>query len=86
MLAGVLEGEAGAGDQVLHRLRDEDLGCARGRGDPSADRHGDAPDLPVDQLTLARVHAGADLDPELADAVADLEAQRIARAGPSNVA
>ncbi len=44
-------------------------------------------DLALDELALARVDAGADLEAELADAVDDRAgAQRIARAGPSNVA
>jgi tetratricopeptide (TPR) repeat protein len=73
VLAGVFEGETGASHQVLHGLRDAHLGCTRGRGDPSSDRHGDAPDLAVDQFALARVHAGADLDPEVEEAVADLD-------------
>ena len=51
--------------------------------DPRPDVHGDAADLPVDRLDLARVDPGANLEPEGPDGLDDRLAQRTARAGPS---
>ena len=62
MLAAVLEDEARAGDEVLDGGADEDLGGAGERGDPGADVHGDAADVGAQQLDLAGVAAGADLE------------------------
>src|SRR5262249_12358757 len=67
--AASLEGEAGSGDEVLDRLRDEHLAGLRVRGDAGAGMDGDAGHLAVHELALARVEARSDLDPELADRV-----------------
>ncbi len=64
-LAACVEGEARSGDDVLHRLGDEDLAGAGRGGDVLADLDGDALHLVVDELALAGVHAGADRDAEL---------------------
>ena len=69
--ACVRKGESGACHQVL-RLRDEYLGRTRQRRDACADRDGDAAHLVVDQLALACVDSCTDLDPEIANATADV--------------
>ena len=71
VLAGVLEAEAGARNQVSDRLRDQDLGRGRKRRDPRADIHGDPSDLAADRLDLARVHPAAYLEPEVSNRFAD---------------
>src|SRR5512132_3229561 len=65
MLSGVLEREAGACDEVLHRLGDSHLRGARRRGDSCADGHSDPSALAVDYLAFTGVHARTDLDPQL---------------------
>src|SRR5829696_2243782 len=65
------EPQSRADDEVLHRARHEDLagtGLVRHAG---ADVDGDAPDLPVDQLDLTRVHPGPHLEPEIPDRLLD---------------
>ena len=71
MLAALVELKARAGDEILHRLRDEHFSPARQSRDARADRDGDAGDLALVQLALARVDARANLEPELAHAVHD---------------
>ena len=71
MLAGIFEGEPAPGDEVLHRLGDEHLRRSGRRADAGSDHHGDAADLPVDRLDLARVHARPNLDAERGDRVDD---------------
>src|SRR5947209_3964649 len=71
-LAGVLEREPAAGDQVLHRLGNKHLRCLGERGDPGPRADGQAGALPFDELALARMDAGPDLDPQLAHPIADL--------------
>src|SRR6266850_137956 len=71
MPAPVLESNACAGHQVLHRTGEQDL--ARG-GEcrlTGADLHSDATHLVADRLALSRVQPGPDLDPELPDGVAN---------------
>src|SRR5262249_29697986 len=53
--ADVLEGQARSSHEVLHGLRDQDLGGTGQAHDAGADRDGDPSDLVVDQLALARV-------------------------------
>src|SRR5581483_1868225 len=69
--AAVLELDPGAGDEVLHRLRDDDLPGARARCDPRGDVHGDAAQLVAEPLALARMDTGADVDAEDAARVLD---------------
>ena len=73
MLAGVLESETGAGDEVLDRLGNPDLRRARRRSDSCADRNRDPGALSVDDLAFPGVHARTDLDPKLADPLSDVE-------------
>jgi hypothetical protein len=69
---GVFKRESGACHQVLHGLRDQDLRRTSQSRDASPDRNGDACDLAVDQLALARVHSRTNLDPEIPDASAGI--------------
>ena len=55
MLASVLERKAGAGNEILHGLGDEDLGRSCECPDPSADVYGDASDPIASEFHLARV-------------------------------
>ena len=73
MLASVLEEEAGAGNEILHRLGDENLGRTCHGGDPGADRPGDPRPLGLDDLALARVQSSSDLDAKAQDALGNLE-------------
>lgn len=69
--AAVGEPESGAGDQILDGARDHNhAGLRRGRHS-SSDGHGDAGDLLVKQFALPRMQAGADLDAEFTDPVAN---------------
>jgi hypothetical protein len=82
----VLELEAGACDQILDGLRDQDFtrsGDARNPG-PGVHRH--PGDLVSKELAFAGVHARSDLEAERPTPLTAADAQRIARAGPSNVA
>ena len=56
------------------------------RRNPGTDRDRDAAELVIDDLAFAGVHPCSDLDAQIVDALGDPNAQRIARAGPSNVA
>ena len=67
----IVEGEPGTGDEVANGLRDEDLARPGLRGDPGTDRDSDSRDLSVEQLALARMDPGADLEAELLDVVTD---------------
>src|SRR5207248_6292103 len=59
------------GDEISDGGRDEDLSRA-GRGrHPRPDRDRDARELAVVELALARVHAGAQLEPDPTDALDD---------------
>src|SRR5262249_28052549 len=69
--ATVLEGEAGARDEILDRARDEHFSRLGVRSDPGAGVHGDAGDLPVDELAFAGVQARADLEPQVAHCPGD---------------
>src|SRR6185312_3603533 len=66
--AGVGEHDARARDEVLDRARDEDLAGSGVGGDAGADMQSDPCDLAVDELALAAVQPGADLEPELGSA------------------
>ena len=71
MQTAVVESNAGADDQVLHRPRYQDfVGSGLGRHS-GANVHGDAADRAVDLLTLTGVQARANLDSDLADGFND---------------
>lgn len=55
--------------EVFHCLGNEYLGRTRERGDPSGDVHCEPADVGAEQLDLARVQTGADLDAQAAGAV-----------------
>src|SRR5215210_303128 len=65
--APVLEVDARARGEVPHDARDEHLAGAGLVGDPGADVHGDSLHLAVDQLDLARVDAGSQVEPDVGD-------------------
>src|SRR6266545_4788715 len=67
MLAALLEGDAGAGDDVLHGARDEHLAGTGGRCDSGSDVDCDSADARVGLLDLAGVDADAGLDAEITD-------------------
>src|SRR5438477_4237938 len=73
MGAAVVEGEPGAGDEILDGLRDEHLARPGERGDPCPGVDGDAADLRPVELTFAGVDTGADLDAQLPDSLAGRE-------------
>src|SRR6185437_14383188 len=62
--AAVLESQARAGDEVFDGLRDEHLARPGGSGDACPDRDGQARNLAVVELALARVDTGAHLESE----------------------
>ena len=59
------------GDEVLDRRRDQDLRRTGEGADPGADVHGDAADIGAQQLDLAGVAAGAHLEAQGLDRLAD---------------
>ena len=69
--AVVGELEPRSGDRVAERRRNEDLPRLPRAHHARADVDGEPSDLPLHQLDLADVQAGADLDPDLPDAVGD---------------
>src|SRR5688572_422366 len=62
--------EPRASDEVFHGLRDEDLAGLCIAGHARTGVHGDAAELVADDLALAGMHAGADLDASRARCVA----------------
>ena len=54
-------------DEIAHRARDQDLAGLGRRRDPRADVNGDAAEVVADELALARVDAGPELDAERAE-------------------
>src|SRR5580765_3903970 len=69
--AAFLELEQRSCDEVLDRRRDEDFPRCRLRRDPCADVDSEAGDLLADELALARVHSGADFEPDAAERACD---------------
>jgi hypothetical protein len=67
----VLERQPGAVDEVASRARGEDVGGS-GEGEKAGGpMHGDAPDVVADDLDLARVDGGPDLEVESRSVVPD---------------
>ena len=64
MAAALGEGNPGSGHEVLHRPRHQDLRRPRERRDPVGDLHGGPGDVVADQVHLAGVDPGPDLDAE----------------------
>src|SRR5512132_2229216 len=73
VLTGVVEPQTRTRDEVLHRLRDQDLAGPADGGYSRADRNGEAAALVLDQLAFAGMHAGPDLDPQIADPFGHLQ-------------
>src|SRR3990170_2515242 len=69
--AGILEHEARAGHEILHRLGHEHLARSGERPDAGADVDGDATDVVAPPLDFARVQPSSDLDPEGAHGLGD---------------
>jgi hypothetical protein len=64
VLAGVFEDESGTCDEVLHSLRDENLGGVSLRTDPSPYRDCDTTHVVAQDLALAGMQPRTDLNPE----------------------
>src|SRR6266496_2083359 len=62
VLADVLERQSAPGDEVLDRLGHQDFGGAGQTAHAGSDVDGDASDLAVNDIALAGVDPGADLD------------------------
>lgn len=86
VLTAILELESGTCDQILHCLRDEDLGGARYGPHAGPDAHGDAPNLAPDRLDLTSVETGPDPEPWGRTAFTIAWAHCTPRAGPSKEA
>ena len=71
VLAAVHEVEIGTHDEIHHGPRDQDLTGARLGLHPLREMHRDARHVVSAPLDLARVHADADVDAELAEGFAD---------------
>src|SRR5919197_291292 len=71
VLAALLEGDPGAGDEVAHRARDEHLARPGEGRDARAGVNRDAAHLPVRELALAGVEPGSELEPEPPDRLLD---------------
>jgi hypothetical protein len=67
----ILELEASAGNEIPEYAGDQDLPWPCGCHGPGRDMDRDPGELGTEHLGLADVQSGADLDPELAHAVAD---------------
>src|SRR5260370_12352791 len=71
MRAAVLEDDPRTGHQVFDRARGQDLAGTGQPSDARANMHGKAADVVAHPLALAGVDAGSDLEPRLAQAIAD---------------
>ncbi len=71
MRAAVLEDDPRTGHQVFDRARGQDLAGTGQPSDARANMHGKAADVVAHPLALAGVDAGSDLEPGLAQAIAD---------------
>ena len=85
MGAGVLDHQARALEQVLRRLRHDDLGVAGDREDTRGGVDREAARVVADELDLARVDADPDRDPHVGAREAVIASpQRTARDALSN--
>src|SRR5215218_3613679 len=80
--AAVLQGDAGAGDQVPDGPRDQHLAGAGGGHDAGPDVDGDAADVVAAQVELADVDPGPDVQPDLAQLPAEGQGAADGPAGP----
>ena len=71
VLTTIAEVDSGTGDEILDRRRDENFSWLCEPSNTSADRDGDAGDLVIVELALARVEAGAHLKTECAYSLND---------------
>ena len=87
VLAALLEGDARAGHEIAHRARDEHLARSSKIGDARSDVYGDAGDIVASSSSPRRRERPLRTSSPLrASASRMCHAQRIPRAGPSNVA
>jgi hypothetical protein len=82
----IQEGDPGAGHETFHCAGGKHLSGSRQRGNARTDVHGDTAVIVTANLALTSVYTGAHVDPSRPRRFDDPRAQRIARAGPSNVA
>jgi hypothetical protein len=64
LVAAVAEAQAGAGHQVLHGARYQNLTGTGERGDARTNVNGNAADIVANNLALAGMQAGANLNPQ----------------------
>src|SRR6516164_10748993 len=64
MAAEVCEGKTGAGDEIAHRARNENLAAACDFGNAFGDVHGDSADILAAKLDLTSMETASDLDAE----------------------
>src|SRR5215208_5641093 len=76
VLSARLEGDSGAGDQILDGPRDEHLARPRAAGHPGAYVHRETGRLPVDELALSGVDPGLEVEAERARAIDHLPRAR----------
>src|SRR5688500_8051707 len=73
MRSPVLEPDPRAGDELLHRTRDQHFPRPGQRSDSRPDVDGDPADVLAAALTLARVNPAANLEPPLAGTLGELD-------------
>ena len=74
--AAILEDEAGAGNEIAHRARYDDLAAVCRLGDAGGNVHGDTGDVIAAQFDLASMQAAAQLDAERPHPLPDRRAAR----------
>src|SRR6516162_4375846 len=80
--AAILEDEAGAGDEIAHRARYDDLAAVCRLGDTGGNVHGDTGDVIAAQFDLASMQAAAQLDAEWPHPLPDRRGAEHGAGGP----
>ena len=84
--ASIVEANDGAGDEMFHRAGDQHVAGWRSAHDARSDMAGDAPDIIAEQLACPGWRPARISSPNERTQSRTAWAQRMARAGPSNVA